>query len=175
MTTLSAYELDDLLQAMIERIEDALLPAISRANRTGELGELLHLLGMEDLAGCDGALDLRPARIVVLGHSMVTESKLRSLARKQGVDPSLLDFALDYEQLKRYDFAKLRGSCTYRAVLVGPMPHSTPGKRSASSAIAEMQAHPDMYPPVIELRDFTGLKITNNSFTKGLAKLSLAA
>lgn len=55
------------------------------------------------------------------------------------------------------------------------MPHSTPGKKSASSAIAEMQSHPETYPPVVELRDSTGFKITNNSFAKGLSELSTIA
>ncbi|WP_314039959.1 hypothetical protein [Slackia exigua] len=175
MMSLSAYELEDLQQAMMERMEESLLPAISRANRTGELSDLLRLLGMDDLAGDDGAVDMHPTRIIVMGDSMVKESKLRSLARKHGFDPSLFDFALGYDQLKHYDFAKLRGTFTYRAVLVGPMPHSTSGKRSASSAIAEMQSHPETYPPVVELRDSTGLKITNNSFAKGLNELSAIA
>lgn len=175
MMSLSAYELEDLQQAMMERMEESLLPAISRANRTGELDELLCLLGMDDLAGDEGEVDMRPTRIVVLGDSMVKESKLRSLARKHGFDPNLFDFALGYDQLRHYDFAKLRGTFTYRAVLVGPMPHSTPGKRNASSAIAEMQSHPEIYPPVVELRDSSGLKITNNSFAKGLNELSAIA
>lgn len=175
MRPLSAYELEDLQQAMMERMEESLLPAISRANRTGELGNLLRLLGMDDLAGDGGTVDMHPARILVMGDSMVKESKLRSLARKHGFDPNLFDFALGYDQLKHYDFAKLRGTFTYRAILVGPMPHSTPGKRDASSAIAEMQSHPETYPPVVELRDSTGLKITNNSFARGLNELSAVA
>ena len=48
------------------------------------------------------------------------------------------------------------------------MPHSTPGKRDASSAIAEMEAHPELYPPVVRLRDSSGPKITNNSFLRAL-------
>ena len=54
------------------------------------------------------------------------------------------------------------------------MPHSTPGKRDAGSAVAEMEAHPEIYPPVIELRDATGLKITNNSFARAVAGLCAA-
>ena len=175
MTTLSAYELDDLQQAMMERMEDAILPAISRANRVGELDELLHLLGMDDLLGDNGATDIRPTRIVVMGDSMVKESKLRSIAKRHGFNPTIFDFALGYDQMKHYDFAKLRGTFTYRAVFVGPMPHSTPGKRDASSAVAEMEARPEIYPPVIELRDSNGLKITNNSFARALDELAATA
>lgn len=170
MTTLSAYELDDLQQAMMERMADGLLPAISIANRTGELSELLRLLGMSDLLDEEG-VSIQPTRIVVIGDSMVKEAKLRSIARRRGYDPDMFEFVLGYSELKHYDFSKLRGTYTYRAVMAGPMPHSTPGKRDASSAIAEMEAHPETYPPVIQLRDSNGLKITNNSFAKALDEL----
>lgn len=167
MTTLSAYELDDLHQAMLERMEDGLLPAISTANRTGELSELLRLLGMSDLLDEEG-VSVQPTRVVVLGESMVKEQKLKSIARRCGFDPDSFEFALGYNELKHFDFGKLRGSFTYRVVLAGPMPHSTPGKRDASSAIAEMETHPELYPPVVRLRDSSGLKITNNSFSRAL-------
>lgn len=80
MTTLSAYELYDLQEAMMERMTDGLLPAISTANRTGELSELLRLLGMSDLLGEEG-VSIQPTRVVVIGDSMVKEAKLRSIAR----------------------------------------------------------------------------------------------
>ena len=174
MTTLSAYELDDLQQAMMERMADGLLPAISTANRTGELSELLRLLGMSDLLDEEG-VSIQPTRVVVIGDSMVKEAKLRSIARRRGYDPDMFEFVLGYNELKHYDFGKLRGTYTYRAVMAGPMPHSTPGKRDASSAIAEMEAHPETYPPVIQLRDSNGLKITNNSFTNALDELAAIA
>ena len=174
MTTLSAYELYDLQEAMMERMADGLLPAISTANRTGELSELLRLLGMSDLLDEEG-VSIQPTRVVVIGDSMVKEAKLRSIARRHGYDPDMFEFVLGYNALKHYDFGKLRGTYTYRAVMAGPMPHSTPGKRDASSAIAEMEAHPETYPPVIQLRDSNGLKITNNSFANALNELAAIA
>lgn len=171
MRLLSAYELDDLYQAVAERIDDALLSALSLANRTGELSELLRLLGMDGLIGEGNDPELAPKRVAVLGDSAASVGALRSLVRKAGFEPGDFEFALGYDELKHYDFAKFRNSLTYRAVLVGPMPHSTPGKRGASSAVAEMQAHPEMYPPVIEMRDSNGLKITNNSFKRALGEL----
>lgn len=174
MRPLSAPELADLHDRVCDLMGDALLPALSRANRTGELPQLLTLLGMGELLGEGDEADLRPKRLLVLGDSMVKEPKLRSIANKNGCDPSLIDFALGYEGLKHFDFASLRYSDRFRAVLVGPMPHSTPGKRDAGSAVAEMEAHPEIYPPVIELRDATGLKITNNSFARAVAGLCAA-
>lgn len=158
----------------MERMQDALVPALSAANRNGELGELLRLLGMSNLVDDEG-LDIQPTRIVVIGDSMVKESKLRSIARRRHFDPDKFEFVLGYNELKHYDFGKLRDTFTYRAVLTGPMPHSTPGRRDASSAIAEMEAHPESYPPVIQLRDSNGLKITNNSFAVALDELKASA
>lgn len=174
MTTLSAYELYDLQEAMMERMADGLLPAISTANRTGELSELLRLLGMSDPLDEEG-VSIQPTRVVVIGDSMVKEAKLRSIARRHGYDPDMFEFVLGYNELKHYDFGKLRGTYTYRAVMAGPMPHSTPGKRDASSAIAEMEAHPETYPPVIQRRDSNGLKNTNNSFANALNELAAIA
>lgn len=168
MRTLSADELEDLRQAVAERIDDGLLPALALANRTGELGELLRLLGMADLIGDDGGTEIRPTKIIVLGQSATSEGKLRSIAKKRGLSGKDLEFVLEYGELKHFNFDKLRNSMTYRAVLAGPMPHSTPGKRDASSTVAMMEAHPETYPPVIRLTDANGLKITNNSFAVAL-------
>ena len=171
MKSLTVYELDDLLMVVRERIESgALDAAFSVANRMGELEELLRLLGMGDLADSDG-LPSRPMKVVVLGDSEVREDKLKSIVKRNGLSSRDFEFALGYEELKHFNFAKLRDSLSYLAVMVGPMPHSTPGKRDASSAIQEMKDHPDLYPPVIELRDSNGLKITNNSFGRGLSEL----
>lgn len=174
MTTLSDLEINDLYQAISDRLPNVLLQAIIQANRTEKLPDLLRLLQMSDLIDDEG-VSLQPTRVVVIGGSRAKVDKLRSIARKKGFDPSLFDFALDYREIAHFDFRKLRDTLTYRAVMVGPMPHSTPGKRDASSAIAEMKANPKIYPPVIELRDSNGLKITNNSFTKGLDALASVA
>lgn len=172
--TLSLYELQDLHQAVSERIDGELLPALTRANHTGELGELLRLLGMGDLVGDDGVARVVPTRIVVIGESVVKEDKLRSIAKRHGISGKDIEFALEPKSVQNYPFSKLRNSLTYRAVLAGPMPHSTSGKRDASSAIAEMENHPEIYPPVIRLHDANGLKITNNSFAAALELLAKA-
>ena len=103
---------------------------------------------------------------------MTSEGKLRSIARRHGIASDDLECALSYDELKHFNFAKLRNSYVYRVVLVGPIPHSTPGKRDASSTVAEMEAHPETYPPVIRVEDANGLKITNNSFARALDALN---
>lgn len=173
--TLSIYELDDLYQKMTERMGQDLLPAITRANRMGDLDELLESLGMGDLGEAPSDdVDLFASKILVLGQSEVKEQKLKSIVRKKGFDSKRFEFYLEYDRLQHYDFAKLRNTLTYKAVMVGPMPHSTPGKLENSSAIAEMENHPDTYPRVIQLRSANELKITNNSFATGLDELAVA-
>lgn len=175
MRSLSVSELSELYDVVYERMNEVLLPALTRANRTDELETLLMLLGLGELVGDDGSTELGPTHVLVLGATEVKEPKLRSIARKNGADPSLFDSELGYSRLKHFNFDQLRYGSKYRAVMVGPMPHSTPGNHGASSAIAEMQERPDVYPPVIELRDSTGLKITNNSFARGVAELTCIA
>lgn len=166
---LSQYELMDLCEAVEARIADAIVPAIMRANRTDELNDLLELLGMGDLVAQDGR---RPhGKIIVLGASEVKERKLRSIAKAHGISGDRIEFYLEYERFKYYRFDRLRNNPAFEAVLVEPMPHSTPGKRDASSAITEMENRPDIYPPVIRMEDAHGPKITNNSFAQALDML----
>lgn len=174
MLPLSFQELDDLAIAVLDRLGDELLPALSRANRTGELESLLSSLGMSDLLLNDGDDFSRPARIIVIGQSAVSVDKLRSIARKNGFDPDRFEFHLDYERLKHFDFGKIRNCMGYAAIFAGPMPHSTPGAAEASSFIARVERSPKEYPLLIKLGRPTELKITNNSFRRGLEELSEA-
>ena len=173
MIPLSASELYDLGQVVEERLEDGLLPALTMANRTGELNELLRLLGMSDLLSDNGRAETRPTKVLVIGDSMTSVGKHKSIARRHGIGSDDLELALGYDELKHFNFSKLRDTYVYRAVLAGPMPHSTPGKQDASSAVAEMEAHPETYPPVIRVKDANGLKITNNSFARALDALAI--
>ena len=96
---------------------------------------------------------------------------LRNLARKSGFDPDRFEVQLDYDRLKHFDFSKIRNTMGYVAILAGPMPHSTPGAKEASSFIARVDAHNDEYPPRIRLEAGDDLKITNNSFKRALREL----
>lgn len=175
MPPLTKQELDDLASAMLERMEDELLPALTIANRTGELEGLLASLGMDDLLDRGDRDDADAAgRIIVIGQSMVPEDKLRSTARRRGFDPDRFEFRLEYERLKHFDFGKIRGSMGYAAILAGPIPHSTPGTAEASSFIARVERNPQDYPILIRLGRPGELKISNNSFKRGLIELETA-
>lgn len=165
---LSVYELDDLSEEVRRRTGGDPLGMLAYANRTGNLRNLLASIGLEDLM--PGGEAVRSSRtIVVLGDSQVSVGKLRSIAEREGADPDDIEFCLEYDRLERYNFAKLRDKDIYRVVLFGPGPHSTPGKGKSESAINEMKSHPDIYPPIIEVREHGGpLKITANSFREAI-------
>ena len=173
MEPLNVQELFDLRDAMMERLgSEQLFSAITRANRMGELGELLGSLGMGDLLGGPEEDPLAYAgKVIVLGDSAVKEDKLRSIIRKKGMDPDRFEFHLEYDRLKHFDFGKIRGSMGYVAILAGPMPHSTPGKVDALSFIAQVENNPGQYPPMFKMGTGNELKITNNSFKSALGWL----
>lgn len=173
MQTLDVYELEELFNRVHEQIDGKLMEALSFANRSGELRTLLQLLLMEELIAKDGEPIITPTRVLVVGDgSYISEGKLREIIRKSGLEPKLFDIKLGYDELKHLDFGRLRNSYTYKAVMFGAMPHSVPGKREASSIITQMESQPEIYPPVIRLNDSNKLKITKNSFLKGLEELS---
>lgn len=165
-------ELDDLSSAMLERMGKELLPALTRANRMGDLETLLETLGMSDLLGGNGEPSpLAIGKIIVLGGSQVPVDKLRMTAKNAGFDPDRFEFQTDYKRLQHFNFGKIRGSMGYIAIFAGPMPHSTPGSAEASSFIARVESNPSDYPELFRLGKPNELKITKNSFEDGLKRL----
>lgn len=164
-------ELDDLSVAMMERMGVELLPALTRANRMGDLDALLEGLGMSDLLRSDGEPSpLKTGKIIVLGASQVPVDRLRKTASACGFDPDQFEFHTDYERFKHFDFGKIRGSMGYAAIFAGPMPHKTPGAAEASSFIARVENNQDDYPKLFKLGKPGELKITKNSFKDGIKR-----
>lgn len=169
---LSVYELYDLAEEVRRRIGGDPLGMLTYANRTDSLYDMLVAIGLDGLLPGGPEMPQSATRIVVLGASMVGVGKLRSIAEGLGVDRDDMEFCLDYDRLKHYDFSKFRDREAYKAVLFGPGPHSTPGKGGSSSAMEEMAGHPETYPPTIEIREASGgLKITANSFRAAILRM----
>lgn len=165
-------ELDDLSISMMERMGQELLPALTKANRTGDLEALLESLGMSDLLKADKEPSpLEVGKVIVLGSSQVPVDKLRKTAENSGFNPDLFEFQTDYKRLQHFNFGKIRGSMGYIAIFAGPMPHSTPGAAAASSFIAKVENNRDDYPELFRLGKPNELKITKNSFKDGLKQL----
>lgn len=162
---LDIVELSELASSILEAMPDMLLEAVTRANRTGQLEALLSLLGMSDFLGPSEVLDTyTTGKILVIGESAISAGELRSVAKKQGIDSDRFEFVLDYDDAKKYYYAKLQYNSNYRVVIFGPMPHSSNGKGDYSSTFARMQNERDVYPRVIQALNGNSPKITKSSF-----------
>lgn len=162
-------ELLELEEALREELNDRLEEILTKLNRTGQLKELLALLGMTDLLGTEGEEVPNDGKIIVIGQSDVTKEKLVAVAKNLGIDKNRFEFYLDYEDAKTFNFRKTRYSDNYSMILVGQMPHSGYAKGDYSSVITALEKEVG-YPPVVRLGK-GGLKITKTSFRTTLEEL----
>ena len=155
----------------IEELLDEIRMRVLKANREDRLDQLLASMGMSDLMEVQPQPGNKDGIIVVLGASEVDEHRLLGVAKSLGLDKDRFEFCLDYDTLQKYNFRKLQYSDKYRMIMVGPMPHSTAGKGDSSSAIAEMEKHPEMYPRVVRVSSGNELKITKTGFKEALERI----
>ena len=87
--------------------------------------------------------------------------------KSEHIAKNRIEIHLGYEELKNFDFKKLRYNNKYRLILVGAMPHSTSGKGDFSSAIANME-QTDGYPKLIRLCSNEQLKITKTNLRQAI-------
>ncbi len=162
---LSIEQMDELLEKIINRL--------FVANRNDELQDLLSQIGWDDLLFQkeDSFTNFRHGLIYVLGASEVKESKLIGAAKDLGISGRRFKFFSEYTKIKSFDFRGLRYNSKCAAILVGPMPHSTPGTEDYGNAIEAMCAPGSGYPPVLRLRASNELKITKNAFIEGMKQL----
>lgn len=167
---LGIEELLELEQDLREALENRLEEIISRLNRTGELYDLLRLLGLTELLGAAMEKDQpKDGKIIVIGQSEVSKEILAGIAKRLGFEKNRFEFYLEYEDGAKYDFKKMQYSRLYSCVLVGAMPHSGLAKTGFGSIIAALEQEPG-YPPVYRL-GLKDLKITKSSFGEALNKL----
>ncbi|WP_029319375.1 hypothetical protein [Butyrivibrio sp. AE3004] len=168
---LSIEELSDLEDAIMEVLPDKITQILSRANRNGELDELLRIMGLSDLLGSDDRFEsFKDGKIVVIGGTEVKEEVLSAIGKQLGIDKKRFEFCLDYKEAQKYDFKKMQYAPQYRVILFGPTPHSGHGKEDSSSIIAELEKT-EAYPRVERLISGQELKITKTSFRQKLQQL----
>lgn len=163
---LDVVELLEIEEIVRERLEEILV----KLNRTEKLDDFLALIGMGDLAAKDEPINTYGVgKILVVGKCEVKEEKLAAVAKKLGIDKNRIEFHLNYEDGKTFDFRKTQWSDNYSVILVGQMPHSGKSKGEYDSIISAIEQQ-DGYPPVVRVGT-NGLKITRTSFKNTLENL----
>ena len=160
---LSVEELCELEENIREELDEYLTAAIANLNRSGQLEELLQLLGMEHLLNKEISYEVyKTGKIVVIGQSEVKAEVLLAIAKKLGLAKERFELHLDYYDAKDFNFKKMQWQPSYSLIMVGPMPHSGSGKGDYGSVISAIETE-EGFPPVVRLGT-NGLKITKSDF-----------
>ncbi|STY91778.1 Uncharacterised protein [Megamonas hypermegale] len=167
--TLSINELQVLEQNLKEVLYNNFSEILFRVNYSGQLSELLNVLGLESLLPYQRVNSKKQGVILVIGQSEVKQNKLLAVAKELGFDKNRFEFCLDYNEAKTFPYRKMQYSPKYSAVLVGAMPHSVKDKGDFSSMITAMEKQ-EGYPPVIRMGS-NELKITKSNFEQALKGL----
>lgn len=155
----------------LEEIIEKITAKVTYANRSGDLEELLAKWELVDLIPQTSAYKTKKdGKIVVVGATEVKENVLNGIIKSLGLDKNRFEFCLDYDKAKTFQYKKLRYNPDYRAVIFGPVPHSSFGKNNSGSVIAEMQNR-EGYPLVEVLVGNGALKITKSNFREKLEEL----
>ena len=168
---LSIEELSELETEILQILPEKITEILSRANRNGQLEELLRIMGLSDLIGSGNTFETyKEGKIVVVGGTEVKEETLASIGKQMGIDKRRFEFCLDYKEIQKYDFRKMQYAPQYRVVLFGPVPHSGHGKGDSGSIIAEIEKS-EAFPRVERLISGQELKITKTNFREKLKQL----
>lgn len=159
------------LSILLDEIINEITEKVTYANRMDNLPELLEKWGLRQLIKEDEVFEsYKDGKIVIIGQSDVKERELRSIAKALKVKNNF-EFNLEYYDAEKYQYNKLMYAPSYRVVMFGPIPHSSQGKHDSSSAIAEMESKPNIYPRVVRLGKDGELKITKTGFKRALYQL----
>lgn len=161
-------ELEEVLREVLcERFEEILI----RINASGQLEDFLSMMGLQDLIGGEAErVRSKNGKILIIGQAEVEENRLAAIAQQYGIEKDRLEFCLNYDDAKTFDFRKTQWSPTYSLILAGPMPHSGVSKGDYESVLSALE-HEEGYPPVVRM-GANGLKITKSSFRASLDSMT---
>lgn len=157
----------DLVE-ILDKIYQKLVKEITEAYEEKRLSEVLKKYGFENEK--ENNYFAQGNRILVIGQPVVPKEILNGVAKSLGINKNDIDYELDYEKLPSFNFGKLRYTSPYTDILVGPMPHKVKDIENYSSFLSMAEANPEDFPNVIRLETSNELKITKESFRKGLLK-----
>lgn len=163
---LSAEALRELTIKVVDKIKKEL----TVQNGLGCLNEYLANIHCSELiANYNTAIIPRDAKIAVFGDTRVDTKFLNAIAKDLGINPTKIEYHLDYDKNKRFDFSKFKNSSVYSDIIFGPSAHKAVGIGDNSSPIAMMENDNEHYPKIIRAEATDSLKITKTSFRKALS------
>lgn len=115
-------------------------------------------------------VDPKVSKILVFGALAGKEKDYVLAAKKMGINQENIVFVSDYDQLKRYDTAKLEYSTEYSDIIYGPSPHKMTGMGDTSSLLAKIKNEPTRYPRLTIASANGALKLSITSFKESLTK-----
>lgn len=143
---------------------------IDKAYRNKNLNEVLNSYGFK--LEKDNVICKKKQNILILGDSRLKVEDLKKILIENNLPIDNFKFKLDYKK-GDFDFEDLRYSSKYSELMIGPIAHKVKGTRGYSSGIALIEENKDKYPRLIKLRSNGELKITGESFSKGLKETYL--
>lgn len=163
------YDIDKLNE-ILEKIKDKITEELTLANRGGkeEFEKVLKKYGFSDTKeDSNPYIDLRTARILILGNLNIKKKDINGLCKSLDIDPDRLDY-ISYDEATNYSFENLRYSTKYSDVIVGGVPHKGKDIGEYSSIITFLESNPSELPNVIRCSDSNGLDINKTQLRKSL-------
>lgn len=158
-------------QAQISRIAQKIIAKVRKeleiAQENDNLDELMEKygIGFEEESM---PVDSRKSKIIVFGALAGKLKDYIMAAKKLGISQENLVFISDYDELKRYDTAKLEYSLEYSDIIYGPTPHKTIGMGDENSLLAKIKREPNKYPKLQVATANGVLKLSIQSFKNAL-------
>ncbi len=168
----NTLDYDELL-ALKRNLESVLctqlFPTLITLNQNERLGRFLDLLDQRELIAPDesGFVSLPDKNILLLGHSKLKDEFIYKTFTEIGISKNRVELHTEYKP-DRVNIDSLKYSTQYSLILLGPMPHSMPGKGDFSSVIVRLETE-DGFPPVKRITVNGELKITKSSLKSALA------
>lgn len=166
----SAEKIEELYIKITERIKRNLY--ISNSQNT--LEDFLKSISCSDLLVSYHAFyDNSKAKILVIGDSRISQDQMVSIAKRNGIHPKRIEFRLDYDKNKHFDFSSLKYNSNYSDIIIGPNAHKAVGIQGYNSPIAMIEAESSSFPKLTKAEVDGELKITKTSFLRALKETQL--
>ena len=158
-------------QGQISRIIQKIVAKVSKelelAQEYDSVDEVMEKYGISFDEG-PMPVDSRKSKILVFGALAGKSKDYILAAKKLGIAQENIVFVSDYDELKRYDTAKLEYSLEYSDIIYGPTPHKTTGMGDENSFLAKIKREPNKYPKLIVATANESLKLTITNFKNAL-------